>query len=78
MIYYEALIDRRQGRFEEAIKKLNTAITQDPQNPAYLYQLAVTLYATRQVQTAEHAFDRLSCNPISQCSGPKKRSIPVS
>jgi TolB-like protein/cytochrome c-type biogenesis protein CcmH/NrfG len=59
VIYYEALIDRRQGRFEEAVEKLNTAITRDPRDPAYLYQLAVTLYAIRQTPAAERAFDRL-------------------
>ncbi|MFZ0502274.1 MAG: protein kinase, partial [Chthoniobacterales bacterium] len=59
VIYHEALIDRRQGRFEEAIKKLNTAIGRDPHNPAYHFQLAVSLYATRQMPAAERAFDGL-------------------
>lgn len=57
--YNEALIDRRQGRFEQATKKLNAVIARDSRNPAYLYQLAVSLYATRQVRATERAFDRL-------------------
>ena len=35
--HYEALIDRRQGKFEQAIEKLSEAITRDPRNPIYLY-----------------------------------------
>jgi TolB-like protein len=59
VIYNEALIDRRQGRFEEAIEKLNTAIARDPHNPAYRYQLAVSLYAARHMPAAVQAFDGL-------------------
>ena len=57
--YQEALIDRRQGRFEQGIKKLNAVIARDTRNSAYLYQLAVSLYGTREVRAAERAFDRL-------------------
>ena len=59
VIYNEALIDRRLGKFEEAINKLNTAITRDPHNPAYRYQLAISLYAARKMPVAVQAFDRL-------------------
>jgi serine/threonine protein kinase/Tfp pilus assembly protein PilF len=56
--FYEALIDRRQGKFEQAIAKLNEAITRDPRNPVYLYELANSLSIVRQFRTAEQAFDR--------------------
>jgi serine/threonine protein kinase/Tfp pilus assembly protein PilF len=57
--YYEALVDTRQGRFEQAIEKLNEAITRDPRNPVYLQGLASTLFAIRQFRAAEQAYDRL-------------------
>ena len=59
VIYNEALIDRRQGKLEKAIEKLNTAITRDPHNPAYRYQLAISLYAARHMSAAVQVFDRL-------------------
>jgi serine/threonine protein kinase len=59
VIYNEALIDRRQGRLEKTIEKLNTAITRDPHNPAYRYQLAISLYAARHMSAAVQVFDRL-------------------
>jgi serine/threonine protein kinase/tetratricopeptide (TPR) repeat protein len=57
--FYEALIDRRQGKFEQAIAKLNEAITRDPRNPVYLYELANSLFIVRQFRAAEQAFDRV-------------------
>jgi hypothetical protein len=44
---------------EQGIKKLNALIARDTRNSGYLYQLAVSLYATREVRAAERAFDRL-------------------
>jgi TolB-like protein len=57
--YHEALIDRRQGRFEQAIEKLKEAIARDPRNAGYIYQLAVSLCDIRRIQAAEEAYDRL-------------------
>ena len=57
--YYEAIFDRRQGKFDQAIEKLNEAITRDPRNPVYLYELAVSLFMTRQFLAAGQAYDRV-------------------
>ena len=57
--YYEALIDRRQGKSQEAIEKLNEAITRDPRNPDYIYDLAVSLSVARQFRAAGQAYDRV-------------------
>ena len=57
--YYEALIDRRQGKLQEAIEKLNEAITHDPRNTDYVYDLAVSLYVARQFRAAGQAYDRV-------------------
>ena len=54
----EALIDRRQGRFEKAIGKLNESITRDPLNVTPVLTLADTLVATRQFDLSEEAYDR--------------------
>jgi TolB-like protein/Tfp pilus assembly protein PilF len=58
-IWYEALIDRRQGRFEKAIQEFSDAIIRDPHNPIFIEDLAVTLCYTRQFRAAEQVFDRL-------------------
>ena len=57
--YYQALIDRRQGKLQEAIENLNEAITRDPGNPDYIYDLAVSLYVARQFRAAGQAYDRV-------------------
>ena len=57
--YLEALIDRREGKFEQAIEKLNRAIAHDPQNPVYLYALADSLFVIRHFRAAEEALDRV-------------------
>ena len=57
--HYQALIDRRQGKFEQAIEKLSEAITRDPRNPIYLYTLADSFCDLRQFRAADKAFDRV-------------------
>jgi len=59
VIRLQAFIDRRQGRFDEAIKELKEAISLDPQNPGPIKELAYTLLATRQFRAAEQAYKRL-------------------
>ena len=44
---------------QEAIEKLNEAITRDPRNPDYIYDLAVSLYVARQFRAAGQAYDRV-------------------
>jgi tetratricopeptide (TPR) repeat protein len=55
----EALIDRRQGNFEKAIREFNEAITHDPRNSASIGSLGTTFYVTRQFDKAEQVYDRL-------------------
>jgi TolB-like protein/Flp pilus assembly protein TadD len=57
--YLEALIARRQGRFESAIHSFNEAIKLDPHDPLPLSDLAETLSNTRQFPLAERAWDQL-------------------
>ncbi len=59
VIYLEALMDRRQGKFELAIRKFNEAIAIDPRNPLPISDLAETLSYSRQFTAAERAWDQL-------------------
>jgi Flp pilus assembly protein TadD len=52
-------MDRRQGRFEEAIQEFRGAIMRDPHNSAFTEDLAITLQLTRQFRAAEQTFDGL-------------------
>ncbi|HTD15195.1 MAG TPA: TIR domain-containing protein [Chthoniobacterales bacterium] len=54
-----ALIDRRQGQWEKAVQEFKDAITRDPQNSAFVQNLASTLYGLRQFRAAEQMYDRL-------------------
>jgi tetratricopeptide (TPR) repeat protein len=51
-------IDRRQGRWPESIKNLERAIELDPQNPAFLEQIARSYECLRRYADAERALDR--------------------
>jgi TolB-like protein/class 3 adenylate cyclase/Tfp pilus assembly protein PilF len=51
-------IDRRQGRWDQSIKNLERAVELDPQNPAFLQQLALTYDSLRRYADVERAFDR--------------------
>jgi tetratricopeptide (TPR) repeat protein len=55
----EGLIDRRQGKFEKAIREFNEAIAHDPHNSASIGDLGTTFYVTRQFAAAEKVYDRL-------------------
>ena len=54
----EAYMDRREGKLEKAIEKLNQAINVDPRNDVAIADLAYTLFMTRQLDAAGQAFDR--------------------
>jgi serine/threonine protein kinase/Flp pilus assembly protein TadD len=53
-----AWLDRRQGRWEEAIRGFNEAISLDPRNIAPLVYLGSTLANLRRFAGAEQAYDR--------------------
>jgi tetratricopeptide (TPR) repeat protein len=55
----QALMDRRQGRFQEAVTGLKAALELDPRNPQPNSDLAVTLLGLRQFRDAGQAYDRL-------------------
>jgi TolB-like protein len=59
VIYLEALMDRRQGKFDKAIQSFDQAIALDPRNPLPISDLAETLSNTRQFSAAERTWDRL-------------------
>jgi TolB-like protein/Flp pilus assembly protein TadD len=58
-IYLEALMDGREGHFDNAIQKLKEAIALDPQNPVLISDLAETLSYNRQFPAAEQAWNQL-------------------
>jgi serine/threonine protein kinase/Tfp pilus assembly protein PilF len=55
----EALIDRRQGKFEKAVQEFNEAIKHDPRNSVSIGDLGTTFVFTRQFAAAEEVYDRL-------------------
>jgi serine/threonine protein kinase/Tfp pilus assembly protein PilF len=55
----EALIDRRQGKFEEAVQEFNEAIKHDPRNSVSIGDLGTTFVFTRQFAAAGEVYDRL-------------------
>jgi TolB-like protein/Flp pilus assembly protein TadD len=55
----QAFMDRRQGRFQEAVTGLKSALELDPRNPQPNSDLAQTLLGLRQFRDAEQAYDRL-------------------
>ncbi len=57
--YLEALMARRQGRFETAIHYFNEAIRLDPHNPLPIYDLADTLSNTGQFSAAQSVWNQL-------------------
>jgi TolB-like protein/Flp pilus assembly protein TadD len=54
----QAYMDRREGRLEKAITELEEAVAIDPRNPVPMTDLAYTLFMTRRLDAAGHAFDR--------------------
>jgi TolB-like protein/Flp pilus assembly protein TadD len=59
LLYLGALLDRRQGRWEEATAGLERAATLDPRNPDLLQSLAWTYRCLRRYRDAERILDRL-------------------
>jgi TolB-like protein/Tfp pilus assembly protein PilF len=58
-IELQGFMDRRQGRFQEAVNELKAALELDPQNPQGISDLAFTLFSVRQFQAAGEVYDRL-------------------
>jgi tetratricopeptide (TPR) repeat protein len=58
-ILLAALMDRRQGNFNEAIQLFNEAIALDPRNNFSIAELASTLGLTHQFRAAHEVFHRL-------------------
>jgi non-specific serine/threonine protein kinase len=54
-----AWVQRRQGKWEAAIVKLQTVIRLDPLNPWYNYELGITYYHCRQFRDAIAQFDKV-------------------
>ena len=54
-----AFIDRRQGRFDEAIQGFTSAVQLDPRDANPILDLAYTLYAVRKFSAAAEAYDKL-------------------
>ncbi len=58
------LIDRRQGRWSEAVRELERSAELDPRNPVPLSALGTTYYLMRDYEQAANTFDRLAAlNP---------------
>jgi hypothetical protein len=54
----EALMDRRQGNWEKAIREFNEVITRDRANKLSNLELAITLFCMRRLDAAGQAFNR--------------------
>jgi TolB-like protein/Tfp pilus assembly protein PilF len=54
-----AFMERRQDRYQEAVKGLKAALELDPRNPQPNSDLAVTLWALRRFREAAEVYDRL-------------------
>ena len=58
-IELQAFMDRRLGRFQEAVNEFKAALELDPQNPEGISDLAFTLVCLRQFKAASEVYDRL-------------------
>jgi TolB-like protein len=58
-IELQGFMDRRQGRFQEAVSEFKAALELDPQNPQGISDLAFTLTSLRQFNAAREVYDRL-------------------
>lgn len=64
ILSYVAYIQRRQGRFREAIDNLKTAVELDPQNSRFHFELGNTYLFLKKYSQAESSFDRaISLSP---------------
>ncbi len=58
-VYFEtAVIDRRQGRWAEALINMDRAVELDPQNEAVLIEAAASYYGVRRYAEGSRLFDR--------------------
>jgi serine/threonine protein kinase/Tfp pilus assembly protein PilF len=57
--FLEAVIDRRQGKWEKAAQEFEEAITRDPRNTVLMAEFCNTLSDMRQFAAAQRAYDRL-------------------
>jgi serine/threonine-protein kinase len=53
-----AYMDRRQGRFEQAVQEFRAALELDPHNPGIFLDLGQTLVGIRQFQAAAKVYDK--------------------
>jgi len=67
-------IDRRQGRWPESTKNLERAIELDPQNSAFLEQIARSYECLRRYADAERALDRAIALVPKDVSFPARRA----
>ncbi len=67
-------IDRRQGRWPESTKNLERAIELDPQNSAFLDQIARSYECLRRYADAERALDRAIALVPKDVSFPARRA----
>jgi serine/threonine protein kinase/tetratricopeptide (TPR) repeat protein len=58
VLYLQAAIERREGRFENAIEALRAAIASDPRNPSLIMHLAFIHSLVRQFGAAADVFDK--------------------
>ena len=58
-IELQGFMDRRQGRFQEAVNEFKAALELDPQNPQGISDLAFTLVSLRRFKAASEVYDRL-------------------
>jgi TolB-like protein/Flp pilus assembly protein TadD len=59
IMFLEALMDRQEGKFDNAIQNFKEAIKLDPRNPVTISELAETLSYTRQFDAAEQVWNEL-------------------
>jgi DNA-binding SARP family transcriptional activator/TolB-like protein/Flp pilus assembly protein TadD len=59
-----ANVQRRQGKFDEALSNLESAVVRDPQAPTYPYELGMSYGIQGSIAKAAHYFDRaIQLNP---------------
>ncbi|HEY1583835.1 MAG TPA: hypothetical protein VGF73_12130, partial [Chthoniobacterales bacterium] len=56
--FFTGIIDRRQGRWPEAVRELERATELDPRNESFLGDLGATYWCLRDYKKAGHAYDR--------------------
>jgi serine/threonine-protein kinase len=57
-INYIGAVQRRQGKFDDAIRSQYQAVQLDPRSPRHLFELATSLQYTRRYEEADRVLDR--------------------